>query len=74
MATREDVLRRLAYLVRHDHATACAVVGYLVQDTASEGLQDALTLAEGFAPVIPLDDHLALVRERYGPPLGRQRG
>lgn len=63
--TREDVVRRLAYLVRHDHHTACMMVGWFVQNCDQETLEAALELAEGSAAVMPLGDHLALVRERY---------
>ena len=63
---REDTLRRLAYLVRHDHHTATMLVGWLVQNASTETLEAALELAEGSAAVLPLGDHLAIVRERYG--------
>lgn len=64
--TREDTLRRLAYLVRHDHHTATMVVGWLLQNSPQETLEAALELAEGSAAVLPLGDHLSVVRERYG--------
>ncbi len=65
---REDVIRRLAYLVRHDHTAAAMCVGWLAQEASTEALEACVELAEGSSAVRPQGDHLSIVRERYGVP------
>ena len=71
---KNEIIRELASLVRGNHVVAAGVVGYLSATMSEKELQEALEYAQELrATWLPVDGHLALVKERYGPSAGSQR-
>lgn len=70
---RQDTISELAALCRQHPYIALAVVGWLTAAMDQEQLAQALEWArEARREWVPMDGHMALVEERYGPrrPLG----
>jgi len=73
MATREDTLRRMAYLCRNRHDVALWVIAYLTVDITTEFLESALEGAEELAMHDRLfpRSHYEVFVERFGVEPGR---
>ena len=63
---KSDVIREIASVARQDHGAALFLLGWLVQNTSQEDLDDLLVAARGAKDAFLSPGHYEAYRERWG--------